>query len=129
MSKGAEANLEEKNDIDKSIEDGDIESLEVGPEGGDGKDSRHEISTEEYSMHDEILDVSEADIARIVPRVLSHRLRVRDGPADEIMGSLMHSAVGSCAACEGGNEEDDEKQSTWERRMVKDILVKILAEV
>ena len=81
-------------------------------------------------MPDEVLDVSEADIARIVPRVLSHRLRVRDGPEDEIMGNLIHSAVGSCATCEVGDEEDDvKKQSTWERRMVKDILVRILAEI
>jgi hypothetical protein len=132
MSKGAEANSEEKDDIDRSVEDGDVESLEIGPEGENGKDSRHETSNSEeiYPMPDEVLDVSEADIARIVPRVLSHRLRVRDGPEDEIMGNLMHSAVGSCATCEVGDEDDDvKKQSMWERRMVKDILVRILAEV
>ena len=79
---------------------------------------------------DEILDVSEADIARIVPRVLSHRLRVRDRPEDEILGSLMYSAVGTCAECLRHNDEDDgDKQNTWERSTVKDILVKILAEV
>jgi hypothetical protein len=132
MSKGAEANSEENDDIDRSVEDGDVESLEIGPDREKSKDSRHENANlkEAYSMPDEALDVSEADIARIVPRVLSHRLRVRDSPEDEILGSLMHTAVGSCTACEVGDQDDDvKKQSTWERRMVKDILVKILAEV
>jgi hypothetical protein len=73
------------------------------------------------------LDVSEADIARIVARVFSHRLRVRD--EEEILGSLVYSAVGSCVACEARDEGDDQtEQNTWERSTVKDILVEILAE-
>jgi hypothetical protein len=64
-----------------------------------------------------------------VPRVLSHRLRVRDGPEEENLGSLVYSAVGSCVACEVRDEGDDQtKQNTWERSTVKDILVEILAE-
>jgi hypothetical protein len=40
------------------------------------------------------LDVSEADIARIFPRVVSHRVRVRDSPFDEVLSSAVCGAVG-----------------------------------
>lgn len=87
----------------------------------------------EYSEPQETLDVSEADIARIVPRVLSHRLRVRDGPEDEILGSLEYGAVASCSDWEHEMSDEhsgmDKKQKQWQRSTVKDILVKILAEV
>ncbi|KAJ7747222.1 hypothetical protein B0H16DRAFT_1555129 [Mycena metata] len=58
----------------------------------------------------EVLEVSEADIARIAPRVMTHRLRVRDGPHDE-----------------GGHPDPDAKIPA--RCTVKNILVRILAEV
>ncbi|KAG9316809.1 hypothetical protein JVU11DRAFT_2874 [Chiua virens] len=70
------------------------------------------------------LDVSEADIARIFPRVVSHRIRVRDSPFDEILSSAVCGAVSL-----PGNEVEDSGTVQWERETVKDILVHILAEV
>jgi hypothetical protein len=131
MGKGAEASLKEENDIaQENIEDVDVDSLDIGLDGENIDGSPHH-SAEAYPKSDETFDVSEADIARIVPRVLSHRLRVRDGPEDEILGSLVHTAVRRCAECDGWNNGDDsENQEKWEKRdTVKDILVKILAEV
>ena len=63
-----------------------------------------------------VLDVSEADVARITPRVLSHRLRVLDSPEDEPLATAVFGAVGK-------------KDFHWERRTVKDILIQILSEV
>ena len=40
-----------------------------------------------------VLDVSEVDIARIVPRVISHRVRLRDGPEDELLSSALFGAT------------------------------------
>jgi hypothetical protein len=68
-----------------------------------------------------VLDVSAADVARIVPRVISHRVRVRDGPEDEVLGSAVFSAVEEL--------EPGGRQEIWERSTVKDILVQILADV
>lgn len=74
----------------------------------------------------EVWDVSEVDIARIFPRVVSHRLRVRDGPDHEILGSVMYPAVG--LPRDGVPGQSDE-EPVWERRTVKDVLVEILADV
>ncbi|KAE9408783.1 hypothetical protein BT96DRAFT_671548 [Gymnopus androsaceus JB14] len=49
-----------------------------------------------------VLDVTQADIARVVPRVLSHRLRVRDAPEDEVLGSAVFGAVFSAIIEKGG---------------------------
>ena len=71
------------------------------------------------------LDVSEADIARMFPRVVSHRIRVRDSPLDEILSSAVCGAIST-----PGNESHEEEMPVhWERETVKDILVHILAEV
>ena len=70
------------------------------------------------------LDVSEADIARMFPRVVSHRIRVRDSPFDEILSSAV------CGATDlPGDGSRDGETIQWERETVKDILVHILAEV
>lgn len=71
-----------------------------------------------------VLDVSEADVARIVPRVVSHRLRVRDGPEDEVLWNAVFGAVGWW---KGGEEPEPESERV--RSTVKDILVQILSEV
>ena len=63
------------------------------------------------------MDVSEADIARILPRVLTHRLRVRDGPDHEILSSVAFPAVLTGS---------DRVESY--RRTIKDILVQIIGE-
>ena len=64
--------------------------------------------------------------ARVFPRVVSHRLRVRDGPDHEILGSVMHPAVG-IPRDRGSGQSDEEPM--WERRTVKEALVEILADV
>jgi len=71
------------------------------------------------SSSSQVWDVSEVDIARIFPRVVSHRLKVRDGPDDEVLGSVMFPAA-------LGQEETD---MSYSRRSVKDILVNVLASV
>ncbi|KAL1745708.1 hypothetical protein HDZ31DRAFT_62912 [Schizophyllum fasciatum] len=69
---------------------------------------------------DRALDVGDADVARIFPRVVSHRLSVRSGPEDEVLGSVVYGAAGVGPVVDG----------VWkEGRTVKDILVKILADV
>ncbi|KAJ6625849.1 hypothetical protein B0H10DRAFT_1942345 [Mycena sp. CBHHK59/15] len=78
----------------------------------------------EVAMPPELLEVSEADIARIVPRVLTHRLRVRDGPKDEVLGSAMFPAVPAVGDDDGIALDHGSQRST-----VKEILIKILAEV
>lgn len=88
------------------------------------------------------LDVSEADIARIAPRVMSHRLRVREGPEDEILGSALFGAVKSGKpiarygydGIRGGQQIGDEEGDLDALRLgcrstVKDILVGILMDV
>ncbi|KAJ8494991.1 hypothetical protein ONZ51_g1992 [Trametes cubensis] len=90
-------------------------------------------------MWPERWDVSEEDVARIFPRVVSHRLRVRDGPDDEVLGSIMWPAVmpeGAAAAAAMGNVEGSPDidaaapaRMGWERKTVKEILVRVLADV
>ncbi|KAI6040206.1 hypothetical protein EDC04DRAFT_2677952 [Pisolithus marmoratus] len=68
------------------------------------------------------LDVSEADIARMFPRVVSHRVRVRDSPFDEVLSSAVCGDMFQPAGAKDGDP-------VWERDTVKDILVRILSEV
>lgn len=75
----------------------------------------------------EVWDVSEEDVARIFPRVVSHRLRVRDGPDDEILGSVMWPAVPVESGA--GAEVAAGVKMGWERKTVKEILVRVLADV
>ncbi|KAG6828004.1 hypothetical protein H0H92_009696 [Tricholoma furcatifolium] len=71
------------------------------------------------------LFVSEAAIARVVPRAVTHRLRVRDGPWDEILASAVFGATFQPKPV---NESSHEYG--WDTRStIKDILVDILAEV
>lgn len=141
MGKGAEARQQQVEEGENGFEDGveeddDVEELDIGTHwqsNGNGFAHDSNSATAIPSSNTNVsLDVSEADIARIVPRVLSHRLRARD-PEDEIVfGSLQHSAVPSCATwTSGGGSSGDqgEPQAKWERSTVKDILVKILGEV
>jgi hypothetical protein len=83
------------------------------------------------------LDVSEADVARIFPRVVSHRVRVRDSPVDEILSSAVCGAVSRPGVIPKGMNSDREEgpidvhdpDTVWERETVKDILVQVLAKV
>lgn len=68
-----------------------------------------------------VFEVSEVDVARIFPRVVSHRLKLRDGPHDEILSSLLYGATVEpliSAIPEGKAFES-----------VKAVLVNILSEV
>ena len=67
------------------------------------------------------LDVSEVDVARIAPRVISHRVRVRDGPEDEILSSAMFGAT--------FKPSPKDTSSKTGRPTVKGLLVEILSEV
>jgi hypothetical protein len=69
-------------------------------------------------------DVSEVDVAKVVPRVISHRLRVRDGPEDEVLSSVMFMAT--TPRIPTGIEI---KEGVWRRRTVKEILVKLMTQV
>lgn len=78
----------------------------------------------DHQVEPEPLYVSEADIARIVPRVITHRLRVRDGPQDEVLSSAICGATfGNCI--DGGRDDAPRNM----RSTVKDILVSILGDV
>jgi hypothetical protein len=69
-----------------------------------------------------VLEVSEVDVARIFPRVVSHRLRLRDGPHDEVLSSVLYGATVEpplTAIAEG--------EKVFES--VKAVLVDILSEV
>ncbi|KAF9650652.1 hypothetical protein BDM02DRAFT_3185302 [Thelephora ganbajun] len=70
-----------------------------------------------FQLESQRMDVSEVDIARIIPRVLTHRLRVRDGPDHEVLSSVVFPAV--LTGC-------DKVES--HRRTVKEILVQIIGE-
>jgi hypothetical protein len=68
--------------------------------------------------------VSEVDVAKVVPRVVSHRLRVREGPEDEMMAGVMFMATNPRVLT--GVENED---GVWRRRTVKEILVKLMTQV
>jgi hypothetical protein len=83
-----------------------------------------DAGTQDHQVDPEPLYVSEADIARIVPRVITHRLRVRNGPQDEVLSSAVFGAT-------FGNYMGDRRdESVYDFRItVKDILVGILGDV
>ncbi|KAH7925969.1 hypothetical protein BV22DRAFT_1046380 [Leucogyrophana mollusca] len=81
----------------------------------------HGVGWDEHEETPE-LDVSEADIARIFPRVVSHRLRVHESPMDEVLNSAKEKR-----GAQDGEGTDDEE--LWERDIIKDILVKILSGI
>jgi len=83
---------------------------EKGPDSTGHTDSTFQLELQR-------MDVSEVDIARIIPRVLTHRLRVRDGPDHEILSSVVFPAVLT------GSEKVESH-----RRTVKEILVQIIGE-
>ena len=74
-------------------------------------------------------DVSEVDVAKVVPRVISHRLRVRAGPEHEILSSIMFPAAIPGPKLRLEDEGDKAAKEIWRRRTVKEIVVKIMKEV
>ncbi|KAI0305624.1 hypothetical protein B0F90DRAFT_1815217 [Multifurca ochricompacta] len=69
-------------------------------------------------------DASEVDIAKVVPRIISHRLCVRKGPEDEVMAGIIFMVT--APRVPAGTESKD---GVWRRRTVKEILVKLMGEV
>jgi len=69
-----------------------------------------------------VLEVSEVDVARIFPRVVSHRLRMRAGPDDEVLASALFGATFNPppSALQEGEKAFNS---------VKSVLVNILSEV
>ncbi|KAK0240754.1 hypothetical protein EDD85DRAFT_816102 [Armillaria nabsnona] len=96
----------DEGEVDKFFDVMDEISWDVAMDVDDSESTEEPIA---------VLDVSEADIARIAPRVMTHRLRVRDVD-DEIFYGVMSGATFMSA-------NNDEKPT------VKSILVQILAEV
>ncbi|KAF8621703.1 hypothetical protein AX15_007564 [Amanita polypyramis BW_CC] len=85
-----------------------------------------------------ILDVSEADVARIVPRVISHRVRMRDSWTDEVLAGAVCGAAFSADTdwedmhkfqVRDGREDVGVTGSGQDDMTVKDILVRILQKV
>ena len=75
----------------------------------------------------QVWDVSEIDIAKVFPRVVSHRVRMRSGPDDEILGSVMFPAV---SVSRSRSSTDGEKWEGWfEEQTVKQVLISVLADV
>ena len=82
----------------------------------EGSESFH--STFDHTL---VLDVSEVDVARIAPRVISHRVRIRDGPEDEILSSALFGATFKPPVFKGTTGTG--------QLTVKGVLVQILSEV
>ncbi|KAF7376435.1 hypothetical protein MSAN_00059100 [Mycena sanguinolenta] len=97
--------------------------IEVVVEEADGESTTprrgSRAAAEKQETQPEVLEVSEADVARIAPRVMTHRLRVRDGPESEVLAAARYPAV----------EDESSASKDLNRITIKEILVRILAEV
>ncbi|KAG2016357.1 hypothetical protein CC2G_009529 [Coprinopsis cinerea AmutBmut pab1-1] len=74
---------------------------------GHGQGATSEDEEPEPSSHDvevEVLEVTEVDVARIVPRVVTHRLRLRDSPSEEVLASAVVGATFDAVTAETGAE-------------------------
>ena len=110
-------------------DDGDIQTVENAP-FGDASSSVNNLHTGLSSpaiRQPQIWDVSEVDIARIFPRVVSHRVRMRSGPDDEILGSIMFPAVPRVSGFHAGDKDHGLVEDS--ERTVKQVLISILADV
>lgn len=116
-----------------SFHDGDAEAsvhlrwARIGPSTMSLPSRSEAYDEEEDWLHvdpRESWDVSEVDAAKVVPRVISHRLRVRDGPEDEMMAGVVY--LSTAPRVPVGVES---KEGVWRRRTAKEILVKLIGEV
>jgi hypothetical protein len=69
---------------DEEEEESEFHSTHSSPESLEGS---------AYSKLKPVLEVAEVDVARIFPRVVSHRLRLRDGPHDEVLSGVLYGAT------------------------------------
>lgn len=96
-------------------------------DGVDSNPGNISARSQDHQNRLEMLYVSEADIARIVPRVVTHRLRVRNGPQDEVLSSTVFGAAFGNYVDSG--QDGDQPSYGYPRTTVKDILVGILGDV
>jgi len=130
-SQEADCLLEDQNNVP---EDDEFEATDVtGSLHHSGSSLRHRgtptSDNESTQPFRTVLDVAEVHIARIFPRCVSHRLRVRDSPRDEVLaGAVFGATFGDSFSEETGAGEvcmdAYETQPT-----VKDILISIMSEV
>ncbi|KAJ2922580.1 hypothetical protein H1R20_g14520, partial [Candolleomyces eurysporus] len=104
------------------------------------KDSTYGSFTRMSSMGQEadiegeivVLDVTEVDVARTMPRVVTHRMSVRDGPEEEVLASAV---IGATFGRSLGGEDADGKgvaesfRKGYDGLTIKDVLVDILNKV
>lgn len=69
-----------------------------------------------------VLDVTEVDVARTMPRIVSHRLSLRNGPEDEVLASAVMGAT-------FGGSDELQFQKGYGGLTIKDVLVDILNKV
>jgi MoxR-like ATPase len=66
-----------------------------------------------------LFSATDIDVRRVIRSVLGHRISVRRGPEDEVLGSLVMS----------GHQNTSRHAQDAERRTVKDVIDEILLEV
>jgi len=120
-----------------SLEDGDDE-FEATDATGSLHHSRSSLghcgtptsnieSNEPFST---VLDVAEVNITRMFPRCVSHRLRVRDGPRDEVLAGAVFGATFGDSFSEEETGTGEVCTDVYETQpTVKDILISIMSEV
>ena len=89
-------------------------------------------TTRDAPLDATIFDVSEADVARIIPRVISHRVRMRESWTDEVLAGVAYGAafpVGTGRSNRGHPPGRDKEVEGEEDLSVRDMLVRILQRV
>ncbi|KAL0581902.1 hypothetical protein V5O48_000132 [Marasmius crinis-equi] len=87
------------------------------------------LQQEEFTVP--VLEITQSDIGRIAPRVISHRVRVRGGPQEEVLASAMYGAALNSFQRNDARELGLTSGNLGDRDSVtvKDILIGILQEV
>jgi len=122
-----ESEWEMEMDLEEEEEEGEEEEEEGEEEDGEKNKGKARGKTKIKGKRNPppLLDVSEIDVARIFPRVVSHRLGMREAGEDEVVSSLFFPACfsGVASGLPGLGGEANSKES------VKDVLVGILGDV
>ena len=129
-----EMDLEDEEEGDEEEEENEEEEEEDGNDGkrkypkADRRKTNSKGKTKtKGKAKPPLLDVSEIDVARIFPRVVSHRLGLRETAEDEVVSSLVFPACFSGVA--GGDVSGLAGLGGDAKESVKDVLVGILGEV
>jgi len=134
------ADDDDESDEDNAEEDDDYDDYDADKHAKRVNNARSKASPPRVLK----LDISEVDIARIIPRVVSHRVGLRVGPQDEVLGSLVFGATfgsggdspfsswgekAGKGVDEDDRREDEEEESVPLFDSVKSVLVSLLSEV